>query len=144
MVGLFFLIVSFCNYLFLLFLFFRVLLVHSFVICRYFREMPVAEPRYRSMSGTRMNVGVPGTGSGAGIGTGTGGGGRNLSYRFRSPGAPLVGKIAEPRRSTEPKLTIIDFNQLTKGGLDLATGKNRAKVVRRASPRRLLSRRPRR
>ncbi|XP_051164200.1 cytosolic carboxypeptidase 6 isoform X1 [Leptopilina boulardi] len=119
--------------------------LHFTSIHEYFREMPVAEPRYRSMSGTRMNVGVPGTGSGAGIGTGTsGGGGRNLSYRFRSPGAPLVGKIAEPRRSTEPKLTIIDFNQLTKGGLDLATGKNRAKIVRRASPRRLLSRRPRR
>lgn len=80
------------------------------------------------MSGTRMSQ--LGTGSGSGTGVGEG---RNRSYRFRSPGAPLDRAQPLTTRSVEPQLTIIDFNQLTRGGLELATSKNRAKVARRAA-----------
>ncbi|XP_066588987.1 cytosolic carboxypeptidase 6 [Prorops nasuta] len=108
--------------------------LHLASIHEYFQED--AEPakiQYRSMSGTRMSQ--PGAGSGtAGVGTG---GDRKLgSYRFRSPGAPLDKVQALMRRPAEPRLTIIDFNQLTRGGLDLATNKNRPKVARRHLKRR--------
>lgn len=82
----------------------------------------------RSMSGTRMSQLGTGTGSGTGVG-----GCRNRSYRFRSPGAPLDRVQALSRHPAEPRLTIIDFNQLTRGGLELATSKNRAKVTRKAA-----------
>ncbi|XP_015599714.1 cytosolic carboxypeptidase 6 isoform X2 [Cephus cinctus] len=113
--------------------------LHLASIHEYFREEVTdtsSGTRYRSMSGTRMNVGT-GTGAGTGIGSGSGtgtGGGRNLSYRFRSPGAP-VDRKALSTPATEPRLTIIDFNQLTRGGLDLATGKNKAKIPHRSPHR---------
>lgn len=100
------------------------------VIVRYFQEETemAASGGYRSMSGTRMSQ------LGTGIGSGTGVGGcRNRSYRFRSPGAPLDRVQALSRHPAEPRLTIIDFNQLTRGGLELATSKNRAKVARKAA-----------
>lgn len=105
-------------------------------ICRYLTENAPELPsgsRYRSMSGTRMNIG-PGTGSAIGTGSGM-----NPSYRYRSPGAPVVATKSNVLMITtttghpaEPRLAIIDFNQLTRGGLDLATGKNRAKVMRKS------------
>lgn len=108
-------------------------------IVRYFREEaaePLPSARYRSMSGTRM--GQPGTGIASETGTTGVGGCRSRSYRFRSPGAPLdrvqaltTGRPAATAAS-EPRLTIIDFNQLTRGGLELATSRNRATVARRS------------
>lgn len=99
-------------------------------IVRYFREEaePLPSSRYRSMSGTRMGQ-QPGTGIASETGTGVGGGCRGRSYRFRSPGAPLekVQALTE-RPAAEPRLTIIDFNQLTRGGLELAATKNRSTV----------------
>lgn len=77
-------------------------------------------------------MGQPGTGIASETGT-TGVGG---SYRFRSPGAPLDRVQAlttgRPSVAAEPRLTIIDFNQLTRGGLELATSRNRATVARRS------------
>lgn len=110
------------------------------LIDRYFQEeteLPVSGG-CRSMSGTRMSQLGTGSGSGSGTVTGTGVGGcRNRSYRFRSPGAPVVRVQPLSRHPAEPRLTIIDFNQLTRGGLELATSKNRAKVARKAAkPRR--------
>ncbi|XP_029050884.1 cytosolic carboxypeptidase 6 isoform X1 [Osmia bicornis bicornis] len=110
--------------------------MHLASIHEYFQEeteLPVSGG-CRSMSGTRMSQ--LGTGSGSGTGTGVGGC-RNRSYRFRSPGAPIVRVQPLSRHPAEPRLTIIDFNQLTRGGLELATSKNRAKVARKAAkPRR--------
>ena len=95
---------------------------------RYFQEETemAASGGCRSMSGTRMSQLGTGTGSGTGVG-----GCRKRSYRFRSPGAPLDRVQALSRHPAEPRLTIIDFNQLTRGGLELATSKNRAKVARK-------------
>ncbi|XP_076668212.1 uncharacterized protein LOC143368891 [Andrena cerasifolii] len=106
--------------------------VHLASIQEYFQEETErpASGGCRSMSGTRMSQ--LGTGSGSGTGVG---GCRNRSYRFRSPGAPLDRACALTRRPAEPRLTIIDFNQLTRGGLELATSKNRAKVARRTAKR---------
>nr|XP_050851356.1 cytosolic carboxypeptidase 6 [Vespula vulgaris] len=109
--------------------------LHLASIHDYFREdtEPLPSARYRSMSGTRMSraeiaIGT-GTESGIGIGSGSGTTGvdecRYQSYRFRSPGAPLDRVQAPTRRPTEPRLTIIDFNQLTRGGLELAMSKNK-------------------
>ncbi|KAK1136183.1 hypothetical protein K0M31_000748 [Melipona bicolor] len=105
--------------------------IHIVVIGRYFQEETemAASGGYRSMSGTRMSQ-LRGTGTGSGTGVG---GCRNRSYRFRSPGAPLDRVQALSRHPAEPRLTIIDFNQLTRGGLELATSKNRAKVARKAT-----------
>ena len=115
-------------------------------IGRYFREdAPEAASsvhRNRSMSGTRMDgvCETPGISSITGVGAGNSA--KNLtSYRYRSPGAPIDGKIATSKCNAvvggiiEPRLAIIDFNQLTRGGLDLATGKNRAKVERHSPQR---------
>ncbi|XP_076245217.1 cytosolic carboxypeptidase 6 [Calliopsis andreniformis] len=104
--------------------------IHFASIHEYFHEETevAASGGCRSMSGTRMSQLGTGTGSGTGVGEG-----RNRSYRFRSPGAPLDRAQALPRRTVEPRLTIIDFNQLTRGGLELATNKNRAKVARKAA-----------
>lgn len=108
---------------------------------RYFREDPNwVEPseqvqhRYRSMSGTRGTnfasdaaSGVAGKFNGAEF---------PLPHRPR-PRATIdncQGEPPPPPRTTskikqQPKLTIIDFNQLTRGGLELATGKNRLEVL---------------
>ncbi|XP_006622667.1 cytosolic carboxypeptidase 6 [Apis dorsata] len=103
--------------------------IHLASIHEYFQEETemAASGGCRSMSGTRMSQLGTGTGSGTGVG-----GCRNRSYRFRSPGAPLDRVQALSRHPAEPRLTIIDFNQLTRGGLELATSKNRAKVARKA------------
>ncbi|KAK0086156.1 hypothetical protein PV325_003694 [Microctonus aethiopoides] len=123
--------------------------LHLASIHEYFTEDAVELPsgsRYRSMSGTRMNVG-PGTGSGIGMGNGK----NPSSYRYRSPGAPIPSHLDTKSNivmmttttttaittghSIEPHLAIIDFNQLTRGGLDMATGKNRSKVARKSPER---------
>ncbi|XP_032686255.1 cytosolic carboxypeptidase 6 isoform X2 [Odontomachus brunneus] len=115
--------------------------LHLASIYEYFREEaaePLPSARYRSMSGTRM--GQPGTGIASETGTTGVGGCRSRSYRFRSPGAPLdrvqsltTGRSAAAATvAAEPRLTIIDFNQLTRGGLELATSRNRATVPRRS------------
>ncbi|XP_046745556.1 cytosolic carboxypeptidase 6 [Diprion similis] len=99
--------------------------IHEYGI-RYLREevaQALSRTRYRSMSGTRMN---------AGPGTATGAGGLPRYARFRSPGAPVVGSAITP---TEPRLTIVDFNQLTRGGLELAMGKNKCKISNRSPQR---------
>ncbi|KAL0119285.1 hypothetical protein PUN28_009693 [Cardiocondyla obscurior] len=104
--------------------------LHLASIYEYFREEcePVPSARYRSMSGTRMGQ-QPGTGIASETGTGVGGGCKSPSYRFRSPGAPLDRvQTLTGRPAAEPRLTIIDFNQLTRGGLELATNKNRPTV----------------
>lgn len=82
-----------------------------------------------------MNVG-PDTASA--IGTTSG---KNQSYRYRSPGAGPVDAtksnvlMMTQGHHVEPRLAIIDFNQLTRGGLDRATGKNRAKIPRKSPDR---------
>ncbi|KYQ55267.1 hypothetical protein ALC60_05892 [Trachymyrmex zeteki] len=70
----------------------------------------------------------PGTGIASETGTGVGGGCKSPSHRFRSPGAPLDRVQTLTGRPAEPRLTIIDFNQLTRGGLELAANKNRPTV----------------
>ncbi|XP_017877006.1 cytosolic carboxypeptidase 6 isoform X2 [Ceratina calcarata] len=102
--------------------------IHFASIHEYFEEDAEVTTNggYRSMSGTRMSQLKTGTGSGTGVG-----GCRNRSYRFRSPGAPLDRVQPLSRHPTEPRLTIIDFNQLTRGSLELATSRNRAKVARK-------------
>ncbi|KAL6266793.1 hypothetical protein P5V15_003625 [Pogonomyrmex californicus] len=104
--------------------------LHLASIYEYFREEPEPLPsaRYRSMSGTRMGQ-QPGTGITSETGTGVGGGCKSRSYRFRSPGAPLDRvQTLTGRPAAEPRLTIIDFNQLTRGGLELAANKNKPTV----------------
>lgn len=87
------------------------------------------EPRYRSMSGTRMNntsdnlFGMIND--------------KTTSHRYRSPGA-IVDTTKKNLNGTidvrhEPRLAIIDFNQLTRGGIDIATSKNRAKIPKKSS-----------
>ncbi|XP_044014103.1 cytosolic carboxypeptidase 6 [Aphidius gifuensis] len=87
------------------------------------------ESRYRSMSGTRMNnicdnlFGMIND--------------KNTSHRYRSPGA-IVDTTKKNLNGTidvrhEPRLAIIDFNQLTRGGIDIATSKNRAKIPKKSS-----------
>ncbi|CAD6204805.1 GSCOCG00002990001-RA-CDS [Cotesia congregata] len=111
--------------------------LHLASIHEYFKEdmpeLPTGS-RYRSMSGTRMNLGA---GTASAIGTTSV---KNPSYRYRSPGAgPLdAGKsngLLMMQGHAEPRLAIIDFNQLTRGGLDRATGKNRAKIPRKSPDR---------
>jgi len=70
----------------------------------------------------------PGTRIASETGTGIGGGCRSPSYRFRSPGALFDRVQTLTERPAEPRLTIIDFNQLTRGGLELAANKNRPTV----------------
>ncbi|KAG5314162.1 CBPC6 carboxypeptidase, partial [Acromyrmex insinuator] len=103
--------------------------LHLASIYEYFREKPEQLPsaRYRSMSSTRMGQ-QPGTGIASETGTGVGGGCKSPSHRFRSPGAPLDRVQTLTGRPAEPRLTIIDFNQLTRGGLELAANKNRPTV----------------
>lgn len=84
------------------------------------------------MSGTRMNNGTV-----SGFGTVSV---KNPSHRYRSPGAIIVDTTKSILSETmnmghEPRLAIIDFNQLTRGGLDIATGKNRAKIPSRSPER---------
>ncbi|XP_043281391.1 cytosolic carboxypeptidase 6 isoform X2 [Venturia canescens] len=126
--------------------------LHLASIHEYFREdaPEAASGVYgnRSMSGTRMDGGGAATGTGSfgvssGAGVGIAPGGKNqASHRYPSPGATFDGKVTTSRCNlvvdvvAEPRLAIIDFNQLTRGGLDLATGKNRAKVERHRSPQR--------
>jgi hypothetical protein len=52
--------------------------------------------------------------------------------KFSDQQAPIY-----KEHSKKPSLTIIDFNQLTRGGLDLAISKNRVNVdLRQPMPRR--------
>ncbi|XP_063980792.1 cytosolic carboxypeptidase 6 isoform X2 [Diachasmimorpha longicaudata] len=105
--------------------------LHLASIHEYFTEDVLELPnvsRHRSISGTRTNVG-PGTASVFGTGSE-----KYPSYRYRSPGAPTK-PATMITTDQEPRLAIIDFNQLTRGGLDLATGKNRAKLPRRSPDR---------
>lgn len=89
-------------------------------------EEPVAGPAARSMSGSRAGVaGAP--------------------RRLRSPPPGHQELPATAQENKEPSLTIIDFNQLTRGGLDLATGRSKpnntiAPGKRRPSPKRKLLR----
>ncbi|XP_011302716.1 cytosolic carboxypeptidase 6 [Fopius arisanus] len=106
--------------------------LHLASIHEYFTEDTLDLPggsRYRSMSGTRMN---PGPGTVSAFGTTSE---KYQSSRHRSPGAPTKPAPTVITRDQEPRLAIIDFNQLTRGGLELATGKNRGKMPRRSPDR---------